>query len=51
MKMSSKSTSKSHYFHWTLSYDSVCDRMMNTLLGDDHTGAGDVGPTPVADLD
>ena len=34
--------------------DSVCDRMMNTLLGDDYAGAGAASPTPgaaVADFD
>jgi hypothetical protein len=32
--------------------DSVCDKMMNTLLGDDYAGADAAGPTPaVADFD
>jgi hypothetical protein len=33
---------------------SICDRIMNTLLGDDYAGAGAAGPTPaaaVADFD
>ncbi len=28
--------------------DSVCDRMMNTLLGGDYAGTGAAGPSPVA---